>query len=411
MAFAPLFQLAVAVMLAALWISGVSEAADGLKYFLAPDWKTAISVDTWHAALCQALLSCGVGFGVHLNFAIENEFRRDARRDALIIVLFNALVSIYSGIAAFCGLGILAEDSLKDVSAVTPHFIYAPLLGYSVAAWRTETSLTYLWPPLLFTLMLILTLLSLSGSFYIIWASVDRGFACCTNPGHKWLFSGLFIVGLYFGTIALYAAAAYGTDIEPFVLADKNIATALVYLALLEVLLVSWVFGMDRFFRLASQMGMDVGCRIRTALNIYFRYVLPAGFLLLTLWHFGWEFFQVFDTLFSGVAFILGKLLEVIPLIVCIFCGVNACVKTRLKPGETRLKKVLSPTDSWLATGGPPVDACEEENTELPPPTRLQGVLPGIGSSEWGSEERQSGLNDRPQLPEMPPSGYTLFKQ
>ena len=93
-------------------------ATDGLLFFLTPDWDRVLEPEVWVYAASQVFNSVGIGFGSLIAFSSYNKFQGPVLRDALIVTMVDAGVSLLCGVAVFAVLGNLAHEQGVPVDKV-----------------------------------------------------------------------------------------------------------------------------------------------------------------------------------------------------------------------------------------------------------------------------------------------------
>lgn len=99
--------LAPYVVLTILLVRGVSlpGAADGIRYYLTPEWHKLRNSKVWIDAASQIFFSLGPGFGTLLALSSYNKFNNNCYRDALLTSSINCLTSFLAGFVIFSVLG------------------------------------------------------------------------------------------------------------------------------------------------------------------------------------------------------------------------------------------------------------------------------------------------------------------
>lgn len=99
--------LAPYVVLTILLVRGVSlpGAAEGIRYYLTPEWHKLRNTKVWIDAASQIFFSLGPGFGTLLALSSYNKFNNNCYRDALLTSSINCLTSFLAGFVIFSVLG------------------------------------------------------------------------------------------------------------------------------------------------------------------------------------------------------------------------------------------------------------------------------------------------------------------
>ncbi|RXG54345.1 Sodium-dependent nutrient amino acid transporter 1 [Armadillidium vulgare] len=93
-------------------------AVDGVWFFIKPDWEKVFSATVWFRAIGQSFFSLTVGFGPIIMFSSYNDFRHNLYRDVTIISMVDTLTSFLAGLTIFGILGHLAHETGLPVSKV-----------------------------------------------------------------------------------------------------------------------------------------------------------------------------------------------------------------------------------------------------------------------------------------------------
>jgi len=218
-------------------------ALEGVRFFITPQWEKLLNPDVWYAAVNQSFFSLSVGFGSITMFSSYNSFRHNVFRDATIISVTDTFTSLLAGFTTFAILGHLAhtlgvnvEDVVKGGGGTGLAFISYP-----------EVLSRFAWVPQLFAVLFFLMLFTLGvGSASALTGCVIT-IICDDFPKLKrWVVTLVvcvvgFLLGLFYvtpqGTYILTLIDYYGAGFIIFIL------------AVLEVVAVNWVYGINNFTR------------------------------------------------------------------------------------------------------------------------------------------------------------------
>ncbi|CAF0876454.1 unnamed protein product [Rotaria sordida] len=114
-ALAPYVILAI-LLLRSLTLDGILQ---GLKYYIAPSFKSLGEYSVWQAAAVQIFFSLGPGFGVLLSYASFSDTHGNVSSTALIASFVNCGTSLLYGTVVFAGLGYLSHRLRTDVQELT----------------------------------------------------------------------------------------------------------------------------------------------------------------------------------------------------------------------------------------------------------------------------------------------------
>lgn len=94
-------------------------AADGILYFVTPQWDRILDPDVWYAAVTQCFFSLSVCFGNIIMYSSYNRFGHNIYRDATVVTLLDTFTSMIAGCTIFGILGNLAHQlGTKDIQSV-----------------------------------------------------------------------------------------------------------------------------------------------------------------------------------------------------------------------------------------------------------------------------------------------------
>ncbi|XP_004621422.1 inactive sodium-dependent neutral amino acid transporter B(0)AT3 [Sorex araneus] len=268
-------------------------ATDGLVYLFTPNMQTLRNPRVWLDAATQIFFSLSLAFGGHIAFASYNPPRNDCEKDAVTIALINSMTSLYASVAVFSVLGFKAANDygrcldgnilvllnafelpdqsvsreaypalLTHLNATHPeHLARLPLevchLQDFLDKSASGTGLAFIvfteailhmpgspaWAVLFFGMLLSLGLSSMFGNMEgVITPLLDMGVLPTGIP--KELLTGLVcLVCFLTATCFTLQSGSYWLEIFDSYAASLNLLT----LALLEVVGVAFVYGLERF--------------------------------------------------------------------------------------------------------------------------------------------------------------------
>ncbi|XP_058531948.1 sodium-dependent serotonin transporter isoform X2 [Ochotona princeps] len=138
----------------------------GVLFYLKPNWQKLLETGVWVDAAAQIFFSLGPGFGVLLAFASYNKFNNNCYQDALVTSVVNCGTSFVSGFVIFTVLGYMAEMRNEEVSEVAkdagPSLLF---ITYAEAIANMPASTFF---AIIFFLMLITLGLDSTGGAYVV---------------------------------------------------------------------------------------------------------------------------------------------------------------------------------------------------------------------------------------------------
>eukprot|EP01079_Euglenida_sp_SAG-EU17-18_P007206 gene7206-174_t len=124
------------LVLVILFFRGVtlSGAAEGLKFYLVPDFSKLLNPRVWTAGAVQIFYSLGPGWGSLIAFASYNKKTENIIADTWSISLINSGTSIFAGFAIFSMLGHIASQTcLSPEQTCLPCPDHVPGIGNMTA--------------------------------------------------------------------------------------------------------------------------------------------------------------------------------------------------------------------------------------------------------------------------------------
>ncbi|XP_041349203.1 sodium-dependent dopamine transporter-like [Gigantopelta aegis] len=237
--FTALFPYAVLLILMGRGAT-LPGAAEGVRYYLTPNFTRLASSEVWVDAATQVFFSLGPGFGVLLAYASYNPITNNVYRDALITSAINCLTSFFSGFVIFMILGYMAHKSHQPISEVATE---GPGLVFVVypEAIATLPGATF-WALIFFLMLLTLGLDSSFGGSEAILTAVGDEFPVLKR--HRELFvGGLFTLYFIVGLASCSQGGAYVVTLMDRFAAGYSILFAVFF----ETLAVSWAYGVVKF--------------------------------------------------------------------------------------------------------------------------------------------------------------------
>ncbi|XP_047349939.1 sodium-dependent nutrient amino acid transporter 1-like isoform X2 [Vespa velutina] len=215
------YIILIALLIRAVTLNG---AANGILFFITPQWDMLLKPKVWYAAVTQCFFSLSVCFGAIVTYSTNNEFKHNIYRDAMIITTLDTITSMIAGCAIFGILGNLAyEMDIKDIGTVVKDGTGLAFISYPDAIAKFEF-LPQLFSVLFFVMMFVLGIGSSVGMTSSLYVILNEQF-----PNLKtWqivlpLCSLGFLIGIIYvtpgGQWVLVLADYYGTSFVVFILA------------------------------------------------------------------------------------------------------------------------------------------------------------------------------------------------
>ncbi|XP_034944573.1 sodium-dependent nutrient amino acid transporter 1-like [Chelonus insularis] len=248
------YVIMIALLIRAVTLEG---AANGIIFFINPNWNKLFDPNVWYAAVTQCFFSLSVCFGGVVMYSSFNEFRHNIYRDVLVVTTLDTFTSLIAGITIFGILGNLAHElGTDDVSNVVRGGTGLAFVSYPDAIAKF-TILPQLFSVLFFLMLYVLGIgsgIALAGGIISI--------LCDQFPQVKYwkVVLGTCLFGLFVG-------CAYCTPGGQFVLnlVDYYAGSFIVFVfATLEISGIFWIYGLENLLD-------DVEFMLKRRPTIYWR--------------------------------------------------------------------------------------------------------------------------------------------
>ena len=211
-----------------------------------------------------------------------NKFQRNCHRDAVIIAISNSVTSFFSGFVVFSILGYMAHISGKEVKDV-----FAPGPGLAFIVYPEVVSRipgSQVWAALFFLMLITLALGSIFGAFETVITALSDQW-----PGLR-AFKPQLVLVCSAAMLVLGLPFSCNGGVHMFTLFDASAPSwNLLLFALLEVVLVSWVYGVETFLDNMAEMNIRMSPPVRLYWKLSWKFTTPL--ILVTLLVFSWRDF------------------------------------------------------------------------------------------------------------------------
>ncbi|XP_072040560.1 sodium- and chloride-dependent glycine transporter 1-like [Amphiura filiformis] len=334
-------------VLITLLILGVLQpgSVDGILYFLTPQFEMLKEAKVWKAAANQVFFSFGAGWGGTLTLASYHEFHNNSFRDVFIIVISGALTSIFAGIVIFSIIGFMSYDMGVPIDETIDAGMGLAFVAYPEAISRIPV-VPQLWAFLFFFMLITL---GLDSEFVtletVITAVVDEVVEKYPVVRRRKPITilvvciVLFLCGLPLTTQGgIYVMTLfdwYSAGFSPMML------------GFLEVLVISYVYGLNRFM---NEIKIMVGSQPRVAVIIWsamWYFITPALILFIFIYGFiDYSPAYFGDYIFPPWAEAIGWILGFVSVVV-VFVYMIYPLTMNEGTFKERLKLSLKPTKEW----------------------------------------------------------------
>nr|AKN21429.1 slc6a-9 [Schmidtea mediterranea] len=249
---------------------------NGILYYIRPDFKYLRNPRVWVEAATQIFFSLSVCNGNLITMSSYNKFTNNCLRDAVLVAVINCATSVYGGLVIFSNMGFMAFA--KNVS-MTDVVKGGPGLAFKVYPEAlTKMPLSPLWSVLFFLMMIILGI----GSQIALVETVLAGLQDELVRAKKLVTSNQKILYRLVMCLILFVLGVPMTcrgGMYVLEIFDGAVSgSPMLILALVEVLVVSYCYGIERF-------RMDIKLMIGYKPNKFWKYswMIISPFLIFIL--------------------------------------------------------------------------------------------------------------------------------
>jgi len=257
-------------------INGGENALKGIEQFFTPDWDLytqSSSYQIWGKAASQILFSLSVGFGSQLVLSSYNQVNNNCHRDAWLIGILNSVTSAFAGVVVFSILGNLADGG--DVRTVLKDGIGLAFVAYPEAVLKMS-------PPPLWSFFFFFMLINLALSSICSGVQTFLAFILDEKPSltkyRIWIVIGSCVL---FFLLGLPMCTEGGLHL--FKIFDKRCTSSLLLLVLVEMILISYIYGAKKFFGNVEEMGISLPSWLRMTWIVMWVVVTPLIVAIITI--------------------------------------------------------------------------------------------------------------------------------
>ncbi|XP_060687945.1 sodium- and chloride-dependent neutral and basic amino acid transporter B(0+)-like [Hemiscyllium ocellatum] len=235
------------VVLTILLIRGVTleGASKGIEFYIGSqsDFSKLADAQVWKDAATQIFYSTSVGWGSLITLSSYNKFHNNCYQDTIIVCVVNCATSVFAGFIIFSTLGHMTHVQNKPVSEVAQSGFGLAFIAYPEALaqlpWAT------LWSILFFFMLITLGLDTLFASFETVITSLLDQFPEFLRPKRLYLTAGLCLLFYFLGLLFVTQAGIYWLHLMDYFCTGW----ILIVVALLELIGLSWIYGINRFIK------------------------------------------------------------------------------------------------------------------------------------------------------------------
>ncbi|XP_076470937.1 sodium- and chloride-dependent glycine transporter 2-like isoform X2 [Babylonia areolata] len=257
------------VVLIVLLVRGVTlpGAVDGIMFYITPDFERLLDPVVWVEAALQVFYSLGPAWGGLIAMASYNKFENNCLRDALLLSFLGEGTSVFGGFAIFSVLGYMAQQTGVPINEVVSAGPGLAFIVYPEAI--AMLPLPQLWAILFFFMIITLVVdTQLAGGETVLTVVCDS--FPRTLGRRRVLVTGCFsLISLLTSLILVSQGGIYVFQLFDWFIATLTVSTV----ALVECLVMAWVYGADRF---GEDIKMMLGRKPPLMINILWCFIIPA---------------------------------------------------------------------------------------------------------------------------------------
>ncbi|XP_062916551.1 sodium- and chloride-dependent neutral and basic amino acid transporter B(0+)-like isoform X2 [Mobula hypostoma] len=321
-----IWHLALCLLLA--WLMVGAALSKGIKS----------SGKVWKDAATQIFYSLAVGWGVLITLSSYNKFHNNCYRDTITVCVVNCATSLFAGFAIFSVLGHMAHVQNKSVSEVAQSGFGLVFIAYPEAL--AQLPWAPLWSTLFFLMLITLGLDTQFAAFEIIITTLVDKFPKLLQSNRLYLTAGLCLIFYFSGVIFVTEGGVYWLNLIDYFCTGW----ILIAIALLELIGLSWIYGVNRFIKDIEMMIGERNCLFWLWWRVCWCFISPCILLAILTWSlatfappsYGPIEYPVWATLFCWILIIL-----------CImWIPVIAIVRVAQAEGSTLSQKVAAACSS-----------------------------------------------------------------
>ncbi len=263
--FMPLLFVLMAVLV--VWSVNLPGAKEGLAVYLKPDFALLKRPQIWIDAFSQIFFTLSLAFGIMITYASYLPRKANVVEDALIISFGNCLFSFFAGFAVFGTLGYMAHTLDKPVGEVVKESIGLAFVTYPQAI-SLMPGFSRIFGVVFFVSLVIAGLSSAISLVEAFSAAVVDKF----HYPRKIVVSAVCMTGLFGSLIFTSNSGLFWVDIVDHFITHYG----LVIIAILECVLIGWIFKASRLREHINHAGGIVMSRLW---DVSIRYVTPLVLL------------------------------------------------------------------------------------------------------------------------------------
>ncbi|XP_046589864.1 sodium-dependent nutrient amino acid transporter 1 [Neodiprion lecontei] len=332
------YVMMITLLIRALTLEG---AANGILFFVTPDWHKLYQPGVWYAAITQCFFSLSVCMGAIIMFSSYNNFRHNLYRAVMIVTTLDTFTSFMAGCTIFGILGNLAHEmGTDDIGTVVRGGTGLAFISYPEALARFP-AVPQLFAVLFFIMMFVLGIGSAQSLVGVIASVITDRF---TSFKQMYVVGVISIIGFLLG---LTYVTPGGQWILTLVDYYGGTFTAII-VGVTEVTTIFWIYGLNNFL---NDVEFMLGYRPGLYWRLCWLLITPLLMIIVLVYTFAvYEDVTYNDEYFPSAAYAFGWVIFSFGIIQLIFWICLALIKKRSSSIKLTFRRAFTPNRHWGPT-------------------------------------------------------------
>lgn len=313
-------------------------AIDGMIYFIQPPTlEELLDAKIWYAAVTQVFYALGVCFGSIIMYSSYNKFNHNVTRDCHIITTMDYLTSLLAGFIIFGILGHLAHVMKVDIKDVTKSYMGLAFIAYPEVVAKFDFYPQFF--SMIFFFMLFLFCIGSNMGMASCIMTVVRDF----YPNIKcWkIVLVMMIFGISIGCLYTTPGGQFLINLLDF----YGASFVALFLAIVEVVTVGWIYGIERFCK-------DIEFMLGTKTGIYYKicwkFITPGIMISIFVYFiYTWKAIEYNNLEYSSAMHSLGWGLSIFAIGQLLAWGCYAFSKRKDSSLKKKICAIFRPNEAW----------------------------------------------------------------
>jgi NSS family neurotransmitter:Na+ symporter len=262
-------------LLVVLLIRGITlpGAAEGLNYYLAPDFAALGNPDLWFGAFSQIAFTLSLGMAGMFAYGSFIAKKADVTNNAFITSFSNCATSFFAGFAVFSILGFLAQALSVSVPEVTSQSVGLAFMTYP-AAISMMPALAALTGVIFFVCLFFL---GIDSAFFLTYGGVIAPLRDKFGWGRVKVTAVICALGLVVGLLFTTQGGLWWLDIV-----DRAASFyGLLITGALACIVIGWVYGAGK---LREHLNETSDFKVGVWFDWLIKVIVPAGLLFVVIY-------------------------------------------------------------------------------------------------------------------------------